>query len=60
MAGPATPFQVEVWIEYGIGVLILLLRIFARLMTTRFGIWDGDDYFTILVLLFWTAQSLWI
>ncbi|KAL1984242.1 hypothetical protein VTN96DRAFT_9376 [Rasamsonia emersonii] len=50
-----TPFQTEAWTEYAIGVIILFLRIFARWKTVGFR-WQGDDYFTIGVLIFWTAE----
>ncbi|KAL1966340.1 hypothetical protein VTN77DRAFT_4693 [Rasamsonia byssochlamydoides] len=50
-----TPFQTEAWTEYAIGVIILFLRIFARWKVVGFK-WQGDDYFTIGVLIFWTAE----
>ncbi|EDP53502.1 hypothetical protein KXW98_002504 [Aspergillus fumigatus] len=52
----ATPFQKEAWTEYGIGVLIILGRIFARWKVVGVKNWQGDDYFAILALLFWTAE----
>ncbi|KAI9927001.1 hypothetical protein ASPWEDRAFT_46459 [Aspergillus wentii DTO 134E9] len=52
----ATPFQKEAWTEYAIGVIILLLRIFARVKVVGFRNWQGDDYFAIIALLFWTAE----
>ncbi|KAF4773122.1 hypothetical protein HER10_EVM0003808 [Colletotrichum scovillei] len=51
----ATPFQTEAWTEYGLGVLIILLRIFARWKIVGFN-WQGDDYFAILCLVFWTLE----
>ncbi|KAK1723330.1 uncharacterized protein BDZ83DRAFT_580984 [Colletotrichum acutatum] len=51
----ATPFQTEAWTEYGLGVLIILLRIFARWKIVGFN-WQGDDYFAILCLIFWTLE----
>lgn len=52
----ATPFQAEAWTEYGIGVLILFLRYFARWKAVGFKGWQGDDYFALLVLVFWTLE----
>jgi hypothetical protein len=51
----ATPFQTEAWTEYGIGTLFLFLRYFARWKAVGFKGWQGDDYFAILVLVFWTV-----
>jgi hypothetical protein len=56
--GQATPFQKEAWTEYGIGVLIILGRIFARWKVVGVKNWQGDDYFAIAALLFWTVGSL--
>ncbi|KAJ2893472.1 hypothetical protein MKZ38_008649 [Zalerion maritima] len=52
----ATPFQKEAWTEYGIGVIILLMRYFARWKAVGFKGWQGDDYFAIACLVFWTAE----
>ncbi|KAF7554397.1 hypothetical protein G7046_g6838 [Stylonectria norvegica] len=52
----ATPFQKEAWTEYGLGVVILLLRFFARWRTVGFKGWQGDDYFALLALVFFTAE----
>ncbi|KAF7155856.1 hypothetical protein CNMCM5623_008736 [Aspergillus felis] len=54
--GQATPFQKEAWTEYGIGVLIILGRIFARWKVVGVKNWQGDDYFAIAALIFWTAE----
>jgi hypothetical protein len=51
----ATPFQTEAWTEYGIGVLILLLRYYARWKVVGFRGWQGDDWFAVLALVFWTV-----
>ncbi|KAJ6442470.1 allantoate permease [Purpureocillium lavendulum] len=51
-----TPFQIEAWIEYGLGVAVLFLRFFARWKVVGFKKWEGDDYFAILVLVFWTLE----
>lgn len=54
----ATPFQKEAWTEYSLGVIILLLRIFARAKAVGVRKWEGDDYFAILALVFWTVSRL--
>lgn len=51
----ATPFQTEAWTEYGLGVIVILLRIFARWRIIGFN-WQGDDYFAVLCLIFWTVS----
>lgn len=56
---PTTPFQAEAWTEYGLGVLILSLRYFARWKLVGFRNWQGDDYFALLALVFWTVGSLY-
>ncbi|RGP71165.1 integral membrane pth11 [Fusarium sporotrichioides] len=52
----ASPFQTEAWIEYGLGTLVLLLRYFARWKTVGFKGYQGDDYFALVSLIFWTAE----
>ncbi|BCS27973.1 uncharacterized protein APUU_61021S [Aspergillus puulaauensis] len=52
----ATPFQKEAWIEYGIGVIVILFRLFARFKVVGFKNWQGDDYFSVIALIFWTAE----
>jgi hypothetical protein len=49
-----TPFQVEAWTEYIIGVLILLCRIAYRATNVGWN-WNGDDYFAILAVVFLTV-----
>ena len=50
-----SPFQTEAWTEYGIGMVILLTRLSAR--TWQLGSkWQGDDYFSVLAVLFFTAE----
>lgn len=53
----ATPFQKEAWTEYGIGAVVLFLRYFARWKAVGFKRWQGDDYFAIFVLIFWTVRK---
>ncbi|TDZ21622.1 hypothetical protein C8034_v006576 [Colletotrichum sidae] len=51
----ATPFQVEAWTEYAVGLLVLLIRIVYR--TTVVGTnWEGDDYFAVIAVFFWTGE----
>jgi hypothetical protein len=52
---PTSPFQTEAWTEYAIGMTILLSRIAARFWQIRWK-WDGDDYFSVLAVLFFTAE----
>lgn len=52
-----TPFQAEAWTEYGIGVIILLLRLYARWKVVGFK-WQGDDWFTVAALVFWTVYKI--
>jgi hypothetical protein len=56
--GTGTPFQKEAWTEYGIGTVIILLRILARAKVVGVKNWQGDDYFTIIALLFWTVSHM--
>lgn len=52
---PATPFQIEAWVEYAIGLVILLSRIACR--TSAIGWkWDGDDYFAVACIFFLTVR----
>ncbi|KAG5953580.1 hypothetical protein E4U53_004679 [Claviceps sorghi] len=53
----ATPFKVEAWTEYAIGMLILLSRIAYR--TSLVGRdWHGDDYFAVAAVLFLTGETV--
>ncbi|KAH6654655.1 hypothetical protein BKA67DRAFT_286363 [Truncatella angustata] len=52
-----TPFQAEGWVEYTLGVVILLLRIYARWKTVGFkNSWKGDDIFSLIALVLWTMD----
>ncbi|PGH13413.1 hypothetical protein AJ79_03692 [Helicocarpus griseus UAMH5409] len=51
----ATPFQQEAWSEYAIGLLVLFIRIFYRCKLVGRN-WDGDDYFAVIAVFFWTAE----
>lgn len=49
------PFTTEAWTEYAVGTLILLARIAAR--CSRIGLnWEGDDYFALLSVFFFTGE----
>ncbi|CEJ82394.1 hypothetical protein VHEMI02460 [[Torrubiella] hemipterigena] len=53
----ASAFQIEAWVEYAIGVVILLTRIVLRCWA-RDTDWQGDDYFSILCIVFLTGESV--
>ncbi|KAJ0159521.1 hypothetical protein CTA2_9541 [Colletotrichum tanaceti] len=50
-----TPFQVEAWTEYAVGMLVLLIRIVYRASIVGTD-WEGDDYFAVIAVLFWTGE----
>ncbi|KAL4912889.1 hypothetical protein BDW62DRAFT_215975 [Aspergillus aurantiobrunneus] len=52
----SSPYHTEAWAEYGVGVVVILARLFARVKVVGFKNWQGDDYFTIIALLFWTGE----
>ncbi|KAG5932124.1 hypothetical protein E4U59_007719 [Claviceps monticola] len=52
-----TPFQVEAWTEYGIGIVILLGRIAYRMSLVGWD-WQGDDYFAVAAVLFLTGETV--
>lgn len=43
---------------YGIGISILLLRFYTRIKSVGFRGLQGDDYFSILVIVFWTMDAV--
>ncbi|KAK2040454.1 hypothetical protein LZ31DRAFT_529685 [Colletotrichum somersetense] len=51
----ATPFKVEAWTEYAIGLLVLLIRLVYR-STIVGSNWEGDDYFALVAVFFWTGE----
>ncbi|KAG6036504.1 hypothetical protein E4U41_005697 [Claviceps citrina] len=52
-----TPFQVEAWTEYAVGMLILLTRIAYRISMVGWD-WQGDDYFAVASVLFLTGETV--
>ncbi|GAB0138622.1 hypothetical protein EsDP_00006848 [Epichloe bromicola] len=52
----ATPFQVEAWAEYAVGVVILLSRIAYRTSVVGRD-WHGDDYFAAAAVLLLTGET---
>lgn len=51
----ATPFQVEAWTEYAIGMTVLLSRIAYRIHLVGWN-WHGDDYFALAAAIFFTVR----
>ncbi|KHN94415.1 uncharacterized protein MAM_07731 [Metarhizium album ARSEF 1941] len=52
----ATPFRVEAWIEYAIGIVILLGRIAHRVHVVGRN-WHGDDFFAVAAVLLLTGET---
>lgn len=50
-----TPFTVEAWSEYAVGLVILFIRIFYRCSIIGRN-WDGDDWFAAVAVFFWTVS----
>ncbi|ETS79912.1 hypothetical protein PFICI_07441 [Pestalotiopsis fici W106-1] len=50
-------FLAEVWGLYGVGCLLLTLRFFVRVKTVGFMGMRGDDFFALLVLIFYTLDA---
>lgn len=51
-----TPFQLEAWIEYAIGITILFSRILYRTKLVGRN-WAGDDYFAVASVCFLTGET---
>lgn len=51
-----TPFQIEAWVEYAIGMVILFSRIIYRTKLVGRN-WAGDDYFAVASVLFLTGET---
>lgn len=53
----SNPFQIEAWSEYGVGMAILFVRIAYR--CKQIGLkWEGDDYFSVLAVVFFTVSLI--
>ncbi|RDW79803.1 hypothetical protein BP6252_04441 [Coleophoma cylindrospora] len=50
--------QQELWIEYGIGTLVFLLRFFARIKVVGFRGLQWDDFFALVALTIWTIDAV--
>ncbi|KAH8703898.1 hypothetical protein BGW36DRAFT_423441 [Talaromyces proteolyticus] len=51
-----SPFITEAWVEYGLSITVVLIRVFARWKLMGFKGFGGDDYLCILAALFWTSE----
>ncbi|TQW00983.1 hypothetical protein V2A60_002011 [Cordyceps javanica] len=51
-----TPFQLEAWIEFAIGIVILFSRIAYRTKLVGRN-WAGDDYFAVAAVCFLTGET---
>lgn len=51
-----TPFQVEAWVEYAIGIIILFGRLIYRTKNIGWK-WNGDDYFAVAAVFFLTGET---
>jgi len=51
-------FLREVWALYGIGVITLLLRFATRIKSVGFAGFQGDDFMSILTLIFYTIDAV--
>ncbi|QUC15877.1 uncharacterized protein UV8b_00118 [Ustilaginoidea virens] len=46
----------EIWVEYSIGLAILLCRIICRCLSVG-SKWDGDDYCSVAAVFLWTVSK---
>ncbi|GIZ44002.1 hypothetical protein CKM354_000721100 [Cercospora kikuchii] len=51
------PYLIEVWVLFGVGVLVFLARFIVRIRTVGIRQFAGDDYMAILVLACYTADA---
>ena len=51
-------FLIEVWVLYGIGMLVFIARFAVRLKTVGFRGFQGDDLFAVLLILFYTGDAV--
>ncbi|CZR58660.1 related to integral membrane protein PTH11 [Phialocephala subalpina] len=52
-----SPYQTELWTEYGIGMVIFILRFFARWKVVGFANFAWDDFFAFVAMILWTVDS---
>ncbi|KAJ6788241.1 hypothetical protein PWT90_10622 [Aphanocladium album] len=52
-----TPFQIEAWVEYAIGITILFSRIGYRTKLVGLKNWTGDDYFAVAAVCFLSGET---
>ncbi|GKT56430.1 hypothetical protein ColTof4_09023 [Colletotrichum tofieldiae] len=50
-------FTIEAWTLYGIGVVVTILRTYARAKAVGFRNFRADDYLVWVAVLFYTIQS---
>jgi hypothetical protein len=50
----ANPFLLEAWIEYGISLFVIFIRIGYRCSLVGWN-WDGDDYVVAAAIPLWTV-----
>ncbi|KAM3514288.1 hypothetical protein MY11210_002078 [Beauveria gryllotalpidicola] len=51
-----TPFQIEAWVEFAIGIVILFSRIAYRTKLVGRN-WAGDDYFAVAAVVFLAGET---
>ncbi|KAM3534409.1 hypothetical protein MY4038_002374 [Beauveria bassiana] len=51
-----TPFQIEAWVEFAIGIAILFSRIAYRTKLVGRN-WTGDDYFAVAAVMFLAGET---
>ncbi|KAJ5517066.1 hypothetical protein N7527_008626 [Penicillium freii] len=54
----ANSLTIETWTEYGIGMLFLTVRLYARLFVGGLGGLRLDDAFAVAGMIFWTMQTV--
>ncbi|KAI9735112.1 MAG: hypothetical protein M1834_001700 [Cirrosporium novae-zelandiae] len=55
-----TSFDVEIWTEYGIGMLIFILRFLARWKVVGIKNFQADDYFALAGMIIWSVDSAFL
>lgn len=49
---------VEMWSEYAVGILFLLVRIFTRCRVVVGWRWQGDDFLALAAVVLFTVSSV--